>query len=194
MDFWRPGFQLFPLEPQTVSLMHRTRLHKLITTKFKCLVETIRRLTSTLGDGGERNEEGHDDKGPQDARRRRIVCRRQVIPCTSVTLGVDNAPIATGTSFAAPPTSGTSGTVTPFQQALHTTEVYLPGYLWDALNPTERYASVADLCAHIGDQLPIQVVKLIARDVLRALQDLHGRPGGVAHDSERHLLLTHLDS
>lgn len=105
----------------------------------------------------------------------------------------ENAPIATGTSLAAPSTSGTSGTATPFQQALRTTEVYLPGYLWDALNPTERYASVADLCAHVGDQLPIQVVKLIARDVLRALQDLHGGPGGAAHDSERHLLLTHLE-
>ena len=52
-------------------------------------------------------------------------------------------------------------------------EVYLPGHLWDALNPTERFASVADLCAHIGDQLPLQVVKLIARDVLRGLEDLH---------------------
>jgi len=80
--------------------------------------------------------------------------------------------------------SGTCGTAASFQQALRTTEVYLPGYLWDALNPTERYASVADLCAHIGDQLPIQVVKLIARDVLRALQDL----GGVVHNSKRHLL------
>jgi hypothetical protein len=188
MNFWRPGFQLFPLEPQTVSSMHRTRLHKAITTKFKCLVETIRRLTSKLGDSGEGIGGGHDDKGPQHARRRRIVRRRQDIPDVH-----ENVPIATGTSLAAPSTSGTSGTATPFQQALRTTEVYLPGYLWDALNPTERYASVADLCAHVGDQLPIQVVKLIARDVLRALQDLHGEPGGVAHDSERRLLLTHLE-
>jgi serine/threonine-protein kinase SRPK3 len=166
--------------------MHRTRLHKVITTKFKCLVETIRRLTSTVGDRGE-GDRGDDDNGPQDSRRR-IVRRRQVIPCTSISLGVDvheSAPTATGISLAAPPTSGTSGTATPFQQVLRTTEVYLPGYLWDALNPTERYASVADLCAHIGDQLPIQVVKLIARDVLRALQDLHSGPGGVAHNSER---------
>ena len=173
--------------------MHRTRLHKAITTKFKCLVEIIRRLTSTLGNGGKGYRVGDDDKGPQDPRNRRIFRRRQVIPYTSVSLGADNAPTATGTSLTAPPTSGTSGTATPFQQALRTTEVYLPGYLWDALNPTERYASVADLCAHIGDQLPIQVVKLIARDVLRALQDLHSEPGGVAHNSERHLLLTRLE-
>ena len=61
------------------------------------------------------------------------------------------------------------------------TEVYLPGHLWDALNPTERFASVADLCAHVGDQLPIQVVKLIARDVLRGLEDLHNTRG-IAHN------------
>ena len=62
-------------------------------------------------------------------------------------------------------------------------EVYLPGHLWDALNPTERFASVADLCAHVGDQLPIQVVKLIARDVLRGLEAFHGTRG-VAHNGK----------
>lgn len=62
-------------------------------------------------------------------------------------------------------------------------EVYLPGHLWDALNPTERFASVADLCAHIGDQLPIQVVKLIARDVLRGLEEFHSTRG-VAHNGK----------
>ena len=62
-------------------------------------------------------------------------------------------------------------------------EVYLPGHLWDALNPTERFASVADLCAHVGDQLPIQVVKLIARDVLRGLEDFHNTRG-IAHYSK----------
>jgi len=168
--------------------MHRTRLHRVITTKFKCLVETICRLTSTFGGSGDGDRGEDDDKAPQNASRRRIVCRRQVIPCTSASLGVDNSPTATGTTLAAPPTSGTCGTAVSFQQALRTTEVYLPGYLWDALNPTERYASVADLCAHIGDQLPIQVVKLISRDVLRALQDL----GGGAHNSEHHLLLLRL--
>lgn len=62
-------------------------------------------------------------------------------------------------------------------------EVYIPGHIWDALNPTERFASVADLCAHVGDQLPIQVVKLIARDVLRGLEDLHNTRG-IAHNSK----------
>ena len=62
-------------------------------------------------------------------------------------------------------------------------EVYLPGHLWDALNPTERFASVADLCAHVGDQLPIQVVKLIARDVLRGLDDFHNT-SGIAHNGK----------
>jgi hypothetical protein len=62
-------------------------------------------------------------------------------------------------------------------------EVYLPGHLWDALNPTERFASVADLCAHVGDQLPLQVVKLIARDVLRGLEDFHNTRG-IAHNGK----------
>lgn len=64
-----------------------------------------------------------------------------------------------------------------------TEEVYLPGHVWDALNPTERFASVADLCAHIGDQLPIQLVKLIARDVLRGLDDFHNTRG-TAHNGK----------
>lgn len=59
------------------------------------------------------------------------------------------------------------------QAAYSTADAYLPPYLWDALNPTERFACVGDLCAHIGDQVPVQVVKLIARDVLRALQRHH---------------------
>ena len=63
------------------------------------------------------------------------------------------------------------------------TEVYLPGHLWDALNPTERFASVADLCAHVGDQLPIQLVKLIAKDVLRGLVDFHNTHG-VPHNGK----------
>ena len=44
----------------------------------------------------------------------------------------------------------------------------------------ERYASLADLCNHVGGQLPPQVVKLIARDVLREL-DHHYEARGVAH-------------
>lgn len=72
-------------------------------------------------------------------------------------------------------------TTTQQQQQPLPREVYLPGHLWDALNPTERFASVADLCAHVGDQLPIQVVKLIARDVLRWLANFHGTRG-VAHN------------
>ncbi|KAF5372690.1 hypothetical protein D9615_009877 [Tricholomella constricta] len=53
---------------------------------------------------------------------------------------------------------------------------------WSASDATsgERYMSVADLCAHIGGQLPIQVVKLIARDVLRGLENLH-ETRGTAH-------------
>lgn len=62
-------------------------------------------------------------------------------------------------------------------------EEYLPGYLWDAQDPGERYASVNDLCAHVGDRLPIQVVKLIARDVLRGLENLH-ETHGTAHNGE----------
>jgi hypothetical protein len=69
-----------------------------------------------------------------------------------------------------------------------TAEVYLPGPVWDALDPTARFASVADLCAHVGDQLPVQVVKLLARDVLRALGNVH-RTRGAGHQSERTLPL-----
>ena len=60
-----------------------------------------------------------------------------------------------------------------------TKEIYIPCHEWDAQNPAERYASVTDLCAHIGDQLPIQVVKLIARDILRSLDNLHCTRGAV---------------
>ncbi|KAF8058511.1 kinase-like domain-containing protein [Lyophyllum atratum] len=52
---------------------------------------------------------------------------------------------------------------------------------WSASDVGERYSSVADLRAHIGlGQLPIQVVKLIARDVLRGLENLH-EARGIAH-------------
>ncbi|KAF9553634.1 kinase-like protein [Agrocybe pediades] len=50
-------------------------------------------------------------------------------------------------------------------------EAYVPWQEWDAQNPTERYASLADLCAHVGNQLPSRVVKLVARDILRCLDD-----------------------
>ncbi|KAG7091548.1 hypothetical protein E1B28_010577 [Marasmius oreades] len=53
-------------------------------------------------------------------------------------------------------------------------EEYLPYDVWDSQNPAERYASAGDLCAHLGDQLPIPLVKLIARDVLQGLKYLHG--------------------
>ncbi|KAF5392811.1 hypothetical protein D9757_000899 [Collybiopsis confluens] len=52
-------------------------------------------------------------------------------------------------------------------------EIYLPGHIWDSQNPSERYASVGDLCAHIGDQLPLCLVKRIARDILKDLAKLH---------------------
>ena len=65
-------------------------------------------------------------------------------------------------------------------------EVYLPARVWDALNPSERYASVADLCAHTGEQLPIQIVKLIARDILRELETIHASCG--AHGG-KHLFI-----
>ncbi|KAF9078480.1 kinase-like domain-containing protein [Rhodocollybia butyracea] len=63
------------------------------------------------------------------------------------------------------------------KQTLFQPDIYLPGHVWDSQNPGERYASVGDLCAHIGDQLPIHLVKRIARDVLRDLANLHGTRG-----------------
>jgi len=61
-------------------------------------------------------------------------------------------------------------------------EGYLPEYDWNVHDREEgeRYASLADLCTHVGGQLPTQVVKLIARDVLRELEHLH-EARGVAH-------------
>ncbi|KAG5650858.1 hypothetical protein H0H81_010738 [Sphagnurus paluster] len=51
-------------------------------------------------------------------------------------------------------------------------------HAWSASDaPVASQNTVADLCAHLGRQLPIQVVKLIARDVLRALEDLHKMHG-----------------
>jgi hypothetical protein len=36
-----------------------------------------------------------------------------------------------------------------------------------------KYASVADLCSSLGRRIPIQLVKLVARDTLKALKDFH---------------------
>ncbi|KAJ8074512.1 hypothetical protein PM082_015413 [Marasmius tenuissimus] len=61
-------------------------------------------------------------------------------------------------------------------------EEYLPGDVWDSQNPAERYASAGDLCAHLGEQLPIPLVKLVARDVLQGLKYLHEIRGTVHGD------------
>lgn len=59
-------------------------------------------------------------------------------------------------------------------------ELSAPG-AWSASDAEERYVSVADLRARIGlGPLPIQVVKLIARDVLRGLENLR-EARGIAH-------------
>jgi len=36
-----------------------------------------------------------------------------------------------------------------------------------------KYASLSDLCSHLGRRVPIQLVKLVARDTLKALKDFH---------------------
>ncbi|KAL0567766.1 hypothetical protein V5O48_014225 [Marasmius crinis-equi] len=61
-------------------------------------------------------------------------------------------------------------------------EEYLPCDVWDSQNPAERYASAGDLCAHLGDQLPVPLVKLIARDVLQGLKYLHEIRGSTHGD------------
>ncbi|KAJ7571936.1 kinase-like domain-containing protein [Mycena floridula] len=58
-------------------------------------------------------------------------------------------------------------------------EEYVSGPAWDALDPQERFGSVGDVCAHLAEQLPLQLVKLIARDVLRELDLLHD--AGLVH-------------
>ncbi|KAF9257928.1 kinase-like protein [Marasmius fiardii PR-910] len=70
-----------------------------------------------------------------------------------------------------------------WSQPIHSVpEEYLPCDVWDSQNPAERYASAGDLCAHLGDQLPVPLVKLIARDVLQGLKYLHGIRGIVHGD------------
>ncbi|KAF9464001.1 kinase-like domain-containing protein [Collybia nuda] len=59
-------------------------------------------------------------------------------------------------------------------------EAYCPRQERDDTDRGGRYESLSELCARVGYQLPIQVVKLIARDVLRELQILH-EESGVAH-------------
>lgn len=73
----------------------------------------------------------------------------------------------------------------------HADEICLPGRDWDVLGEVEdeRYASLADLCTHVGEQLPTQVVKLIARDVLRELEHLHDARGVVHSDINTHNII-----
>ncbi|KAJ3790096.1 kinase-like domain-containing protein [Lentinula aff. detonsa] len=68
-------------------------------------------------------------------------------------------------------------------------EAYIPDHVWDSQNPGERYASVGDLCAHIGDQLPIYLVKQIARDVLRGLANMHQTRGKAHGDLSQDCIL-----
>ncbi|KAJ4495333.1 kinase-like domain-containing protein [Lentinula lateritia] len=68
-------------------------------------------------------------------------------------------------------------------------EVYIPGHVWDSQNPSERYASVGDLCAHIGDKLPLHLAKWIARDVLRGLANLHESRGKAHGDLSQDCIL-----
>ncbi|ESK83495.1 serine kinase [Moniliophthora roreri MCA 2997] len=71
----------------------------------------------------------------------------------------------------------------------HRPEEYLPGDVWDSQNPAERFASAGDLCAHLGDQLPVQLVKLIAHDVLQGLKYLHDVRGTTHGDVSQDTIL-----
>lgn len=56
------------------------------------------------------------------------------------------------------------------------TGVYLPShtrYTLSASNSIRESVSIADLCSQLGNQLPVQLVKLVAKDVLRALINIH---------------------
>lgn len=47
-----------------------------------------------------------------------------------------------------------------------------------------RYSTLGDLCYHMGDQSPLPIVKLIARDIIRGLTYLH-EICDIAHNGER---------
>lgn len=51
-----------------------------------------------------------------------------------------------------------------------------------------EFASIADLCSQLGNQLPLHLVKLAAKDVLRSLIDIH-KKGKPYRGSNIHVLL-----
>jgi serine/threonine-protein kinase SRPK3 len=73
-------------------------------------------------------------------------------------------------------------TLAAYPSLSNTNGEFLFEHNWNVLGGSddERYASLADLCVHVGEQLPTQVVKLIARDVLRELEHRY-EARGVAH-------------
>ena len=91
---------------------------------------------------------------------------RTLIPLAKLSLSRAKRPLETLTVY---PSSNADGEIS-FE------------HNWNVLEggDDERYASLADLCTHVGDQLPTQVVKLIARDILRELEYYH-EAHGVAH-------------
>ncbi|KDR69734.1 hypothetical protein GALMADRAFT_77163 [Galerina marginata CBS 339.88] len=126
-------------------------MHRTVTDKLKSLIQAIGSFSSLLG-GGRRKPSSKSKIN------KRLIVR--ILP-SDIPFRLDDQE-AFG-SHRIPPDQ--------LQALRHAqAEVYLPAHVWDALNPGERFASVADLCAHIGDKLPMQVVKLIARDVLRGLE------------------------
>ena len=59
---------------------------------------------------------------------------------------------------------------------LSATDVYLPSHSRYTLSASDSFrelVSIADLCSQLGNQLPVQLVKLVAKDVLRALINIH---------------------
>ena len=63
----------------------------------------------------------------------------------------------------------------------HQRDEYLSGI--QLFDPSEHLVSVGELCAHLGQQLPIPIVKLISRDILEGLAYLHDIRG-VTHNGE----------
>ena len=58
-------------------------------------------------------------------------------------------------------------------RVFYATDIHFPNDRPAAFCPSQKSAPISDLCSNLGPQLPLQLVKLVARDVLRALSNLY---------------------
>ncbi|CAA7263083.1 unnamed protein product [Cyclocybe aegerita] len=136
---------------------HKTQRSRGIFLRVKALLHVFHSLASSLR-----------CKGPfHSSRRHEHTSAHKQTPSTGTSVTSNPVPILIEV-----PISNT-GAGPPTRRM----EIYPPGHQWQALNNSERYTSLACLCTHLGDQLPLQLVKLVARDVLRGLREVHEKTG-----------------